>query len=498
MQFRFAPAVTGGEDDQCQSNSLAVGRALASDLIRPGIADGAHVELKSGTTPQSQPQGDAEGSLLYTAAALKTQTVRDLGKLADKLGVPGWRSMRKDELVRSLVRVAKQKAAKRNGTKRSSAANSAKTKEKASRSEAVAKSKPAAARQKSAKSAKPKNPRATRRIQRVNEERARRKNLAGTSTFSAKRPAATGNGNGNGKAVGQALSEARDGKRDRIILLVRDAYWLQAVWELSRASVDRARAAMAEHWHTSKPVIRLVELDDGSSAHAERVVREIVIHGGVRTWYIDVQNSPRSFRVDIGYLAANGKFHSLARSNSVSTPRPGNGDDLEQDWSDIAENCEKIYALSGGYSEDAATRELQELFEERLGRPMGAPAGSRFGVGADKMLMQQRSFEFEVDAEMIVFGLQTECSHHFSRHTCQAAGRWYVFGPPQPAGPPPSTPGCCQQPRWRRAADGRARSGTQYEGDGTQDSRGESVTGRWPPDDEPPAAQENWGSSETK
>jgi hypothetical protein len=168
---------------------------------------------------------------------------------------------------------------------------------------------------------------------------------------------------------------------------------------------------MAEHWHTSRPVIRLVELDDGGSTSAERVVREITTHGGVRTWYIDVQNPPQSYRVDIGYLGANGKFYALSRSNTVTTPRPGNSDDPELGWSDIAENCERIYALSGGYSEDNPAHELQEVFEERMGRPMGSPAGSRFGVGADKLLIQQRSFEFEVDAEMIVFGVTKPNAH---------------------------------------------------------------------------------------
>ncbi len=340
---------------------------------------------------------------MYTAAALKTQTVRDLGKLASKLGVEGWRSMRKDELVRALVRAAKRKAAKRrspaqNGkraTKTVAVRNgSTKTKSRPTRR------KPAVQKTTKKTVAKPKSPRVARRIQKANEERARHKNLASS------------NGAPDQRRRKPEPEAAVGDKKDRVVLLVRDAYWLQAMWELTRQSVDRARAAMAEHWHTARPFLRLVELDaGGTTSSAERVAREIEIHGGVRTWYIDVHNSPKSFRVDIGYLAANGRFYALARSNTVTTPRPGNGDDLEHNWSEIAENCEKIYALSGGYSDENGAQELQELFEERLGRPMGSPAGTRFGVGADKMLMQQRSFEFEVDAEMIVFGVTKPNAH---------------------------------------------------------------------------------------
>ena len=66
--------------------------------------------------------------------------------------------------------------------------------------------------------------------------------------------------------------------------------------------------------------------------------------------------------------AANGKFFSLCRSNTVSTPAPDSSDAIDENWTDVAENYERIYALSGGYTEDNNSGELQELFEERLHR----------------------------------------------------------------------------------------------------------------------------------
>jgi hypothetical protein len=176
--------------------------------------------------------------------------------------------------------------------------------------------------------------------------------------------------------------------------------------------MDRAKAAMAEQWHTAKPMIRLVRVEaGGTTSSAEQVIRDIPIHGGVKTWYIDVKESPKSYRVDIGFLAPSGKFFSLARSNSVTTPRPSKASMVEEDWSDIADNCEQIYALSGGYTEESNPGEIQELLEDRLGRPVGLPAGSRYGVGAEKMLNRQRDFEFVVDAEIIIFGTAKANSH---------------------------------------------------------------------------------------
>ena len=49
-------------------------------------------------------------SILVTAASLRSQTSKDLAQMAKNKGVPGWHSMRKEQLVHALVKIAKQKA----------------------------------------------------------------------------------------------------------------------------------------------------------------------------------------------------------------------------------------------------------------------------------------------------------------------------------------------------------------------------------------------------
>jgi hypothetical protein len=176
--------------------------------------------------------------------------------------------------------------------------------------------------------------------------------------------------------------------------------------------MERARAAMAEYWHTAKPVLRVYEVDQQSTTSAtEWVARDIEIHGGVNNWYIDVPDPPRSYRVDLGYLADNERFFALARSNIVSTPHPGSSDTIDENWSDVAEDYERVFALSGGYDQQNAVGELRELFEERLRRPMGAHEMTRYGAGAERILNRERDFLFEVDAEMIIFGSTKPDAH---------------------------------------------------------------------------------------
>lgn len=189
--------------------------------------------------------------------------------------------------------------------------------------------------------------------------------------------------------------------RDRIALLVRDSYWLQASWEITRSSVQRAQSALAEQWHAATPTLRLLAVGDVSSNRAETVSRDIAVHGGVSTWYIDVQDPPSRYRVALGYLAGNGQFHCLCRSNIIETPVPGDCERLDEHWQDIAEDYERIYALSGGL--ESGSGDLREAFEDRLQRrmPHSVESGSMNG---DPSLLRQPKLRLDVDAELIVFG----------------------------------------------------------------------------------------------
>jgi hypothetical protein len=329
--------------------------------------------------------------------------------MAKSKGLPGWSSMRKEELVKALVRAAKVKARARmksmdlsrgkskkliraSNLRRSAVLRNGHKNGQLNASGKSSGSKASSPKSNGAGSHVPRTPakqaKVVERIHKAQAERERLKDLSSTVAFRNK---------GGRK---HAASE-----KDRIVLLVRDAYWLQANWNVTRQSVKRAEAALAEHWHTARPVLRLLEVDGGhTTSTSERVIREIEVHGGVTNWYIDVSNPPQSFRVDLGYRAASGKFFSLCRSNAVSTPAPDSSDAIDENWTDVAENYERIYALSGGYSEDNNSGELQELFEERLRRPMSSPLSSQFGGGAERVLNRHRDLEFQVDAEMILYG----------------------------------------------------------------------------------------------
>jgi uncharacterized protein len=193
--------------------------------------------------------------------------------------------------------------------------------------------------------------------------------------------------------------------KDRIVCMVRDPYWLHCYWELTRQSIQRAEAALAQAWHGARPILRLLDVTSLDSANnTESIVKDVEIHGGASNWYVEVQNPPRSYRIDIGYLSRGGQFYVLARSNIVSTPRAGMSDVIDDNWSDLdTEQARRLFAMSSGFDPSASSLELKQLFEERLRRPMGSPSVTSFGSGA-LQYGKPRTFWFQMDAELIVYG----------------------------------------------------------------------------------------------
>jgi len=358
---------------------------------------------------------------LVTLNNLRSQSSKDLAKFARSEGIPGWHNMRKEQLIQALTRLLKRRGQpaanlRPASTSKTSSKPAAKkiqpavaVKSTAAKSSAAAKpttAKPTIAKpvvaSKAAKPStdprnsnlqkptkpvpvraevaeKPKPPSAVAvQMQSASLERERLKNLALSASLNKDK---------------QSVS------KDRVILIVRDSFWLQAYWEVTEQTVRRAKTALEKHWRGAVPVLRLFEFSDDDDQTPEKPIRDIEVHGGVDTWFVDTLNPPKSYRVAIGYAAPNGRFYMIAKSNKVTTPVPS-GHPSAGNWADIAQDCENFFALSGGYVADNDSRELQEVFEEKLRRPM-APLNPSTAIVLDP----RKEFQFEVDAQMVVYGV---------------------------------------------------------------------------------------------
>ena len=311
---------------------------------------------------------------MITAAKLRTQTAKDLAAMAKREGVSGWHSMRKDQLIKALLKCAKDEASRqrRKGVNGSANGNG-QLRSTNGRFE----------------SKEPTPPRDEARLEQIRAKLTQARDLAH-----------------------KAAAENKVPKTDRLVVMVRDAYWLQAYWELTPRTVERAQAALGKHWHGARPILRLFHVTrNGTTSSARTPLRDIDIHGGVSNWYVDVQDPPRAYQMDIGYISARGKFLSLARSNIVNTAVTKKPNGVDGNWAGVAEDYDRIYAMSGGYGGDGNHSELKDVFERQLRRPMGTPMTTRFGLGADTVGCDRAEFSLEIDAEIVVYGATEPGAH---------------------------------------------------------------------------------------
>lgn len=181
----------------------------------------------------------------------------------------------------------------------------------------------------------------------------------------------------------------------RIVLLVRDPRWVHAYWEVTESKYQEARTMLGNDLNSSKEIIRVhnTSRDPWSSF-------DITVFPGARNWYINVPEPGGSYVVDIGYLAPDGRFILMARSNMVTTPREGMSDVIDEEWMTI--DFDRIYALSGGFGIGKSSGEIRKLMEKRLMNQSASgwisSMSSPFGG------VPQRPFFLIANTELIVYG----------------------------------------------------------------------------------------------
>jgi len=121
---------------------------------------------------------------------------------------------------------------------------------------------------------------------------------------------------------------------DRLVLLARDPYWLYAYWEISATKQEEFNSNYGfEAWRSSRPVLRVYDITgvnfNGENANS---YTDISVNESVDNWHINVGSPNRSFCVDLGRIFPDGRFVTILRSNTVTTPRASLSDNFDEEW----------------------------------------------------------------------------------------------------------------------------------------------------------------------
>ena len=121
--------------------------------------------------------------------------------------------------------------------------------------------------------------------------------------------------------------------RTELVLMVVDPYHLFANWEVTPESLRQAQDALGAEVDGARAVIRMYDISlihfDGTNAHH---TFDIDIGLEAPGWYVPVWTAEKSYCADLGFVARTGRFHAIARSNVIHTPRAGASDRTDERW----------------------------------------------------------------------------------------------------------------------------------------------------------------------
>ena len=125
----------------------------------------------------------------------------------------------------------------------------------------------------------------------------------------------------------------------KLVLIARDTEWAFTYWDFSSQTWAWIQDFKARDSRV-KTVLRLRNVDQASFCDLE-------IQLEARNWYLHLGLPNTTFEAELGLLDSSGKFHLIARSNRIRTPRNGPADVIDPAWNPGAA-FDEIYKLSGG------------------------------------------------------------------------------------------------------------------------------------------------------
>jgi hypothetical protein len=188
-------------------------------------------------------------------------------------------------------------------------------------------------------------------------------------------------------------------EEDKIVLQVRDPWWMHSYWEVTANTRNKLKESLGNQFFEASWAIRVYDVSfinfNGDNAHS---FFDIMINPETNNWYINVSGG-RSFCVDLGLKLKDGRFITIVRSNTVTTPTDGPSWITDEEWMIPDDLFQRLYGLSFGLG-SSPRKGIKEIIKERF---ISSP-GLASMASPVKIRKQERNFWLVVNTELIVYG----------------------------------------------------------------------------------------------
>lgn len=169
---------------------------------------------------------------------------------------------------------------------------------------------------------------------------------------------------------------------DKICAQVRDPWWIHLYWEVRSRTVEQLKNRLGRDFYGAQTALRIYDITcirfDGKNAHR---YFDININLEKNNWYVDIAEAGRCWCVDIGFKLRDGRFITLACSNSVTTPLAGPSGITDEEWMIPEETFECLYGMGFGLGQSSLPK---KGWSDRFRIPAGS--GWLFSVSSPRGL----------------------------------------------------------------------------------------------------------------
>lgn len=198
---------------------------------------------------------------------------------------------------------------------------------------------------------------------------------------------------------------------DKLVLMVRDAFWIHVYWNVRHRTQERVRAALGPDWHYAKPALRLFEVRPNDGFNSRRALRNIEIHPKAGNWFIDLDGISASYQIELGYITDRGKFFTVLTSNTVTTPSADTvkGFDAGYEDDEVLDEYERKMNFREISSSEEAYH-IREMIDDQR-KKIGAAAFAK-SAKMDRMPdFDDKGFPFHIDAKALIHGKTLPGAH---------------------------------------------------------------------------------------
>ncbi|MGP0565403.1 MULTISPECIES: DUF4912 domain-containing protein [unclassified Nitrospina] len=162
----------------------------------------------------------------------------------------------------------------------------------------------------------------------------------------------------------------------RLVMMVRDPYWVYCYWELQPQYVEEALSRLGRQAHEVRWVIRIHS--QGGQAGTDHFDTEIDTRA--RSWYIHLAPPGATFTAEIGVRDGAGQYVAVVRSNSVTLPMDRPSANMDEQWMLSDEELHHHYAgMDFPHEEGMKPTGKATLFDEgQSGRPVQPGGASEY------------------------------------------------------------------------------------------------------------------------